>query len=97
MHAGGLPSANVVASDPAIAPVKLFGQQADFQGGVNGALATLGAFLYRMKSGRGQVIDVSQQECLAPMIELNWPFYSYAGKEITRPGRTFQPAARRRV
>ena len=91
MHAGGLPSANAAASDPTIAPVKLFGQQADFQGGVNGALAALGAFFYRMKSGRGQVIDLSEQECLAPMIELNWPFYSYAGKEITRLGGRFNP------
>ena len=91
MHAGGLPSGNAAASDPSIAPVKLFGQQADFQGGVNGALAALGAFFYRMKSGRGQVIDLSEQECLAPMIELNWPFYSYAGKEITRLGGRFNP------
>ena len=91
IHAGGLPSANVVASDPSMAPVRIFGQQAGFQGAVNGALVTLAAFLYRMKSGRGQVIDVSQQECLAPMIELNWPFYSYAGKEITRLGGRFNP------
>ena len=91
IHAGGLPSGNVVASDPSIAPVKIFGQQAGFQGGVNGALVTLAAFLYRMKSGCGQAIDVSQQECLAPMIELNWPFYSYAGKEISRLGGRFNP------
>jgi crotonobetainyl-CoA:carnitine CoA-transferase CaiB-like acyl-CoA transferase len=58
---------------------------------VHGALVTLASFFYRMKSGRGQVIDLSQQECLAPMIELNWPFYSYAGKEITRLGGRFNP------
>jgi crotonobetainyl-CoA:carnitine CoA-transferase CaiB-like acyl-CoA transferase len=91
IHAAGLPSCNMAGSDPALAPVKLVGQQADFQGGVHGALVTLAAFFYRMKSGRGQVIDVSQQECLAPMIELNWPFYSYAGKEITRLGGRFNP------
>ena len=74
-----------------VAPVKLFGHQADFQGGVHCAMVTLAAFFYRLNSGRGQVIDLSQQECLAPMIELNWPFYSYAGKEITRLGGRFNP------
>jgi crotonobetainyl-CoA:carnitine CoA-transferase CaiB-like acyl-CoA transferase len=90
-HAGGLASANAAGSDPSRAPVKLFGHQADFQGGVHCAMVTLAAFLYRLGSGRGQQIDVSQQECLAPMIELNWPFYSYAGKEITRLGGRFNP------
>jgi crotonobetainyl-CoA:carnitine CoA-transferase CaiB-like acyl-CoA transferase len=90
-HAGGPASANASASDPSVAPVKLYGHQADFQGGVHCALVTLAAFLYRLRSGRGQVIDLSQQECLAPMIELNWPFYSYAGKEITRLGGRFNP------
>jgi crotonobetainyl-CoA:carnitine CoA-transferase CaiB-like acyl-CoA transferase len=91
IHAGGPASANLAASDPALAPAKLFGHQADFQGGLHGALVTLAAFYYRLKSGRGQVVDVSQQEILAPMIELNWPFYSYAGKEITRLGGRFNP------
>jgi crotonobetainyl-CoA:carnitine CoA-transferase CaiB-like acyl-CoA transferase len=90
-HAGGLASGNAAASDPSVAPVKLFGHQADFQGGVHCAMVTLAAFFYRLTSGRGQVIDLSQQECLAPMIELNWPFYSYAGKEITRLGGRFNP------
>ncbi len=90
-HAGGLASANAAGSDPSMAPVKLFGHQADFQGGVHCALVTIAAFLYRLACGRGQVIDLSQQECLAPMIELNWPFYSYAGKEITRLGGRFNP------
>src|SRR5579875_285699 len=90
-HAGGLASGNAAASDPSLAPVKLFGHQADFQGGVHCALVTLAAFLYRLGSGRGQAIDLSQQECLAPMIELNWPFYSYARKEITRLGGRFNP------
>ncbi len=90
-HAGGLASANAAGSDPSQAPVKLFGHQADFQGGVHCAMVTLAAYLYRLGTGRGQVIDVSQQECLAPMIELNWPFYSYAGKEITRLGGRFNP------
>jgi crotonobetainyl-CoA:carnitine CoA-transferase CaiB-like acyl-CoA transferase len=90
-HAGGLASANAAGSDPSTAPVKLFGHQADFQGGVHCAMVTLAAFLCRLACGRGQVIDVSQQECLAPMIELNWPFYSYAGKEITRLGGRFNP------
>ncbi|HEY2104191.1 MAG TPA: CoA transferase, partial [Candidatus Binataceae bacterium] len=90
-HAGGLASGNAAASDPSVAPVKLFGHQADFQGVVHCAMVTLAAFFYRLTSGRGQVIDLSQQECLAPMIELNWPFYSYAGKEITRLGGRFNP------
>lgn len=90
-HAGGLASGNAAGSDPSVAPVKLFGHQADFQGGVHCALVTLAAFFYRLGSGRGQVIDLSQQECLAPMIELNWPFYSYARKEITRLGGRFNP------
>jgi crotonobetainyl-CoA:carnitine CoA-transferase CaiB-like acyl-CoA transferase len=91
LRAYGLASANAAGWDPSKAPVKLFGHQADFQGGVHCALATIAAVLYRLACGRGQVIDLSQQECLAPMIELNWPFYSYAGKEITRLGGRFNP------
>jgi crotonobetainyl-CoA:carnitine CoA-transferase CaiB-like acyl-CoA transferase len=45
-------------------PLKSFGQQAGFQGGVNAAIASLGALFARLSTGEGQHIEVSVQECL---------------------------------
>ncbi len=39
-----------------------------------------------MKSGAGQAIDVSEQECLAAALELNLVWYTYEGKRTSRMG-----------
>jgi crotonobetainyl-CoA:carnitine CoA-transferase CaiB-like acyl-CoA transferase len=72
---------------PELPPLKCFGHQSDFQGGVHAAVATLGAYLHRFKSGKGQAIDVSEQECVAGILEMNFMHYTYAGRETSRRGQ----------
>lgn len=72
---------------PELPPLKAFGHQCDFQGGVHAAMVTLGAYRARAKSGRGQAIDLSEQECIAAMLEMNFMHYTYAGRETSRLGQ----------
>jgi len=72
---------------PELPPLKCFGSQADFQGGVHAAIATLAAYVHRIKSGKGQAIDVSEQECVAGILEMNFGHYAYAGRETSRLGQ----------
>ncbi|MGH7916762.1 MAG: CaiB/BaiF CoA transferase family protein [Candidatus Binataceae bacterium] len=75
------------SSYPELPPLKCFGSQADFQGGAHAAITTLAAYLCRIKSGRGQAIDVSEQECITAMLEMNLMHYTYAGRETSRLGQ----------
>jgi len=68
-------------------PLKAFGQQGDFQGGVHGAVVTLAAYLSRLKSGKGQAIEISEQEAVAAMLEMNYMHWTYAGRETSRLGQ----------
>ncbi len=68
-------------------PLKAFGHQCDFQSGVHAATVTLAAYRARAKSGRGQAIDLSEQECIAAMLEMNFMHYTYAGRETSRLGQ----------
>jgi crotonobetainyl-CoA:carnitine CoA-transferase CaiB-like acyl-CoA transferase len=87
-HAGGWAYLSPGASPyPELPPLKCFGSQADFQGGIHAAVTTLAAYLRRMKSGKGQAIDVSEQECIAAMLEMNLMHYTYAGRETSRLGQ----------
>jgi len=84
-HASGMASLTPRFSPfPDLPPLKFAGHQAEIQGGVHAAIATLGAWWYRLKTGRGQAIDVSQQECIAAMLSLS--FLPYEGLRITRLG-----------
>jgi crotonobetainyl-CoA:carnitine CoA-transferase CaiB-like acyl-CoA transferase len=67
-------------------PLKCFGSQGDFQGGIHGATVTLAAYLNRLKTGKGQAIDVSEQECIAAMLEMNLMHWTYAHRETSRLG-----------
>jgi crotonobetainyl-CoA:carnitine CoA-transferase CaiB-like acyl-CoA transferase len=68
-------------------PLKCFGSQCDFQGGVHAAITILAAYLHRLKSGHtGQVIEVSEQEAVAAMLEMNLMHYTYARRETSRLG-----------
>ena len=71
---------------PDLPPLKCFGSQCDFQGGIHAAMAILAAYLHRLKSGAGQYIEVSQQEAVAAMLEMNLMHYTYAGRETSRLG-----------
>src|SRR5208337_4481120 len=68
-------------------PLKAFGQQGDFQGGVHGAMVTLAAYFSRLKSGKGQAIEISEQEAVAAMLEMNYMHWTYAGRETSRLGQ----------
>lgn len=87
-NAGGWAFISPGASDyPELPPLKAFGHQADFQGGVHAGVATLGAYYHKCLTGAGQHVDVSIQECIAAILEMNFMHWTYAGKETSRLGR----------
>ncbi len=73
--------------DPSLPPLKAFGQQADFQAGVHGAIVTLGALFARRELGIGQHVDVSVQACIASNLEMNFMHWTYAGRVASRLGQ----------
>lgn len=73
--------------DPSLPPLKPFGQQADFQGGVHGAIASVAALLGRAKTGRGQHVDVSVQAAIASNLEMNFMHWTYARRVASRLGQ----------
>ena len=84
-HASGAAAVNPFDSPyPELPPLKLFGSLAEFEGGLNLALVTLAAIWHRIGTGRGQAVDVSEQEALAATLEFNFINYSYAGIESSR-------------
>ncbi|MFN8642786.1 MAG: CoA transferase [Candidatus Binatia bacterium] len=68
-------------------PLKPYGMQAEFQGGVNATVAALGALLARNRSGRGQHVVVSIQQALAAILELTFEYWPYQGLIASRLGR----------
>ena len=87
-NAGGWAFLSPGASDhPELPPLRAFGHQADFQGGVHGAVATLGAYYHKCLTGEGQHVDVSIQECIAAISEMNFTHYTYGKRETSRLGR----------
>ncbi len=73
-------------------PLRAFGQQALYQAGINGAIASLAALYARHATGRGQHVEISAQECLVTILELTYPFWSYCGLTATRLGvKPIQP------
>jgi crotonobetainyl-CoA:carnitine CoA-transferase CaiB-like acyl-CoA transferase len=86
--AGGICAINGGGMDhPEMPPLKTFGDQSGFQGGVHGAVAALGAVMAAMRDGEGQHVDVSIQEALAAQLELFFEFWPYAGLIANRLGR----------
>ncbi|MDD5288259.1 MAG: CoA transferase [Dehalococcoidales bacterium] len=53
------------------APVKMGGYSVGYSGGATAALATMGAVLGKMKSGSGQLIDISLQEAILNLMRSN--------------------------
>ena len=56
------------------------GYQADYQGGLNGFSAGMLAVLAAERDGIGQHVDISVQQCMAPLLEASIPYYSYLGR-----------------
>ena len=71
---------------PELPPLKPFGAQCDFQGGAHAALTSLAAMRHKLRTGKGQAIDVSEQETIAAMLEMNFMHWTYAGRETSRLG-----------
>ena len=71
---------------PELPPLRCFGDQCDFQAGVHTAMVVLAAYLYRLKSGKGQSIDISEREVVTALIENNLVHYTYAGRIASRLG-----------
>ena len=67
-------------------PLKAFGQQAGFTAGVHAAVASLAALFAGLRSGLGQHVEFSVQECLMGISEFGTMMASYAGVAVTRAG-----------
>lgn len=85
--AGGWTTVNGMPGDPSMPPLRAFGHQTAFQAGANAALATMGATVWRLKSGEGQHIEVSAQECISSILELTYVMWPYMGLEVVRYGQ----------
>ena len=71
---------------PELPPLKPFGAQCDYQGGAHAALTSLAVMRYKLRTGKGQAIDVCEQEAIAAMLEMNFMHFTYAGRETSRLG-----------
>lgn len=58
-------------------PLKPGGQQSDFVAGATAATATMFAYIACKANGKGQHIDVSQQESMSCFLRHQVPFYTY--------------------
>ena len=87
-HSSSMPVTGPGASPfPDLPPLKLFGHQAEFQGGIMAAFTALSAYLHRGERGAGQSVEVSEQECLAAMSESSLVHYAYTGRQASRLGK----------
>jgi crotonobetainyl-CoA:carnitine CoA-transferase CaiB-like acyl-CoA transferase len=87
LAAGGWAWINGWPGHPEMPPLRPFGRQTANQAGVNAALATMGALFGRLRSGQGQHIDISAQECIAAILELTLPMWSYLETPVVRYGQ----------
>ena len=81
---GGLISVNGLPDSP---PTKVGPAVADFSGGVFGAIATLAALQHRNRTGRGQFVDISMQDCIWLLTATQFlPVYYLTGQEPKKMG-----------
>jgi crotonobetainyl-CoA:carnitine CoA-transferase CaiB-like acyl-CoA transferase len=67
-------------------PLLTGGNHAYALAGLNAFAAASIAWLGQQRHGRGQLIDISGQECAAGMLEYYGPYTSYTGTKVTRLG-----------
>ncbi len=92
LAAGGWLWLNGWPGHPEMPPLRPFGQQSARQAGVNAAVATMGALFSRLRSGKGQHIEVSAQECITSILEFAFTIWSYMETPTARWGqRPIQP------
>ena len=86
-NAGGWAFLSPGASpSPELPPLKPFGAQCDFHAAGYAAFTSLAAYRHRLRTGTGQAVDVSEQEAVAAMLEMNLMHWTYAGRETSRLG-----------
>ena len=85
--AGGWAWINGWPGHPEMPPLKTYGRQTAYQAGVNAALAAMGALFARLRSGRGQHIDISAQECIAAILEMTFTIWPYMQTPAVRWGQ----------
>ena len=84
---GGLTYLNGAGPDTReVPPLKAFGQQSGYQGGIHAAVATVGALMAQLRDGEGQHIDISVYEVCASMLELTYVFWPYGKRIASRLG-----------
>ena len=85
IHAGGLGNLLPTRSvDVSRAPVKMGGYAVGYPGGITAAFTTMAALLGRMKTGRGQLIDISLQEVILTLVRVNVASNRYHGTTWSR-------------
>jgi len=90
-HGGGWAWLSPGGSDhPELPPLKAAGHQADFQGGLAAATATLAAYTRALQTGQGEHIDFSVQAYVASFLEHHFITYSFLGRINSRLGRRLQ-------
>lgn len=67
-------------------PLVTGGSQAQYLGGINGFGAAVTAYLGALVHGEGDWVDISQQECMAGMLELYGPGGAFNGTLSVRSG-----------
>jgi len=87
-HGGGWAWLSPGGSDrPDLPPLKAAGHQAEFQGGVAVATATLAAYYRALQTGEGEHIDFSSQAYIASFLELSVTYYTYQQQIASRLGK----------
>ena len=81
--AGGMVFVNGAPDKP---PLQGVGLQAYHAAGAYGAIGVLLALLWRLRTGRGQWVDVSMQECVAACVEHASSFFHQDGRIAHRQG-----------
>jgi crotonobetainyl-CoA:carnitine CoA-transferase CaiB-like acyl-CoA transferase len=90
--AGGLATLNGDRSRPDLPPLSAFGEQASYQAGLNAAVAGLGVLHGRRRTGHGDHVVVSVQECALNLLELTFEYWPYCGLVASRLGaKPIQP------
>ncbi len=86
MAAGGWAWINGWPGHPEEPPLRAYGYQTEYQAGATAAMVAMAALLARLRTGRGQHIDVSGQEVVASMLEMTYTYWPYVRMVAVRWG-----------
>ncbi|MBS1241013.1 MAG: formyl-CoA transferase [Gemmatimonadetes bacterium] len=73
-------------------PVAAFGEQSRYAASIYAAVGALVGLLQRQRSGKGTIVDVSAQECIAQALEDSVPTFALTGRERDRFGEVSREA-----